>query len=64
MLAFPEEVFHMFDFMGTDTDQIITQTRGGSVKIYGHRDAPKRAPSAARLDPVYRAHSVSNHTHY
>lgn len=63
-LAFPDEVFHMFDFMGTGTDQVITQARGGIVRIYGHRQASKRAPSPQKLDPVYRAHSISNHTHY
>ncbi len=63
-IAFPDEVFHMFDFFGTGTDQVITQVRGGTVRIYGHKGAPARAPSPAKLDPVYRAHSVANHTHY
>ncbi len=63
-IAFPEEVFHMFDFMNTGTDQPITVGRGGKVSIYGFKGAPVRTPSEQKLDPVYRAHSVSNHTHY
>ena len=63
-MAFPEETFHMFDFMGTGTDQPITLGRGGAgsvVRVYGYKDAPTRD---AKRDPVYMAHSVSNHTHY
>lgn len=64
-LAFPEEVFHMFDFMGTGTDQVITQAaRGSVVRIWGYKGAPVRTPSKEKTDPVYRAHSISNHTHY
>jgi hypothetical protein len=57
----------MFDFMGTGTDQVITVGRGpngGIVRVYGFKGAPVRTPSPEKLDPVYRAHSVSNHTHY
>jgi hypothetical protein len=62
-IAFPDEVFHMFDFMGTGNDQVITVGRGGIVRIYGYKNA-KSNPTAAKSDPVYRAHSISNHTHY
>lgn len=62
-LAFPDEVFHMFDFMGTGNDQVITFGRNGLVRIYGARDA-KPNPTAEKRDPVYRAHAISNHTHY
>jgi hypothetical protein len=63
-MAFPDEVFHMFDFMGNGTEQPITLGRGGAggvVRVYGFKDAP---PREAKRDPLYLAHSVSNHTHY
>jgi hypothetical protein len=63
-IAFPDEVFHMFDFMGTGTDQVITVGRTGTVRVYGYKNAPVRPPSPEKRDPVYLAHSVSNHTHY
>jgi hypothetical protein len=63
-LAFPDEVFHMFDFMGTGNDQVITLGRNGVVRVYGYRGARTHPPSAERMDPVYRAHAISNHTHY
>ncbi len=62
-IAFPDEAFHMFDFMGTGNDQVITVSRNGLVRIYGYKNA-KPNPTAAKSDPVYRAHSISNHTHY
>jgi outer membrane protein assembly factor BamB len=62
-LAFPDEVFHMFDFMGTGNDQAVTVGRNGMVRIYGAKNAQAN-PSAAKRDPVYLAHNVSNHTHY
>jgi outer membrane protein assembly factor BamB len=62
-IAFPDEAFHMFDFMGIGTDQVITVSRNGMVRIYGYKNA-KPNPTAAKSDPVYRAHSISNHTHY
>jgi hypothetical protein len=64
-MAFPDEVFHMFDFMGTGNEQVITMGRGGPlggvVRVYGYKGA-KQGP--AKRDAVYMAHSVSNHTHY
>ncbi len=62
-IAFPDEVFHMFDFMGTGNDQAITVGRNGMVRIYGAKNAQPN-PTAEKRDPVYRAHSISNHTHY
>lgn len=62
-IAFPDEVFHMFDFMGTGNDQAVTVGRNGAVRIYGAKNA-KSNPTAEKRDPVYRAHSISNHTHY
>jgi outer membrane protein assembly factor BamB len=60
-LAFPDEVFHMFDFMGTGNDQVITLGRNGTVCVYGYKGAIQHTPNR---DPVYLAHNVSNHTHY
>jgi hypothetical protein len=62
-IAFPDEVFHMFDFLGVGTDQPITVNRNGAVRMYGFKGA-KPNPTAEKRDPVYRAHSISNHTHY
>jgi hypothetical protein len=62
-IAFPDEVFHMFDFMGTGNDQAITVGRNGTVRVYGAKGA-KPNPTTAKSDPVFRAHNVSNHTHY
>lgn len=62
-IAFPEEAFHMFDFMGTGNDQVITVSRNGTVGIYGYKGA-KPHPTPEKSDPLYRAHSISNHTHY
>jgi hypothetical protein len=62
-IAFPDEIFHMFDFMGTGNDQAVTVGRNGAVRIYGAKNA-KPNPSAEKRDPLYRAHAISNHTHY
>ena len=60
-LAFPDEAFHMFDFQGTGNAQVITVGRTGTVRVYGFKNATQHEPNR---DPVYLAHSVSNHTHY
>lgn len=62
-IAFPDEVFHMFDFMGTGNDQPITVNSNGMVRVYGYKNA-KSNPTPEKRDPLYRAHSISNHTHY
>ena len=62
-IAFPDEVFHMFDFMGTGNDQVITVGRNGMVRVYGYKNA-KSNPTPEKSDPVFRAHTISNHTHY
>ncbi len=56
-------MFHLFDFMGTGNDQAITVGRNGMVRVYGYKNA-QRNPTAEKRDPVYRAHTISNHTHY
>ena len=60
-IAFPDEAFHMFDFMGTGNAQVITLGRTGTVRVYGYKGAKQNPPNR---DPVYLAHNVSNHTHY
>jgi hypothetical protein len=62
-IAFPDEAFQMFDFMGTGNDQVVTVGRNGMVRVYGYKNA-KQNPTAEKRDPVYRAHFISNHTHY
>ncbi len=60
-LAFPDEVFHMFDFMGAGNDQVVTVNAMGNVRIYGFKNAQQKPPNR---DPLYLAHNVANHTHY
>lgn len=59
VLSFKQDVYHMFDFMGTGAEQVICRG-GGSLLVYGYRNAPRR--------PVKRPSSywkrVANHTHY
>jgi outer membrane protein assembly factor BamB len=62
-IAFPDEVFHMFDFMGTGNDQPVTVNRNGMVRIYGYKNAQPN-PTTEKSDPLYRAHTIANHTHY
>jgi hypothetical protein len=60
-LAFPDEIFHMFDFMQTGNDQPNTVNPNGIVRVYGYKNAQPHPPNK---DPLYLAHNVSNHTHY
>ncbi|HVX85029.1 MAG TPA: hypothetical protein VH253_09455 [Phycisphaerae bacterium] len=59
-LCFPDEVFHMFDFMGSGNDQVVT-LGGTEVRIYGYKNAQTHP---AKRDPDYLYKSVANHTHY
>jgi hypothetical protein len=53
----------MFDFMGTGNDQPVTINRNGMVRIYGYKNAQPN-PTTEKSDPLYRAHTIANHTHY
>ncbi len=60
VLYFKQDVYHMFDFMGTGADQVIA--RGGtSLLVYGYRDAKPQPPSKRDVSYLKR---VANHTHY
>ena len=59
-LYFKQDVYHMFDFMGTGAEQVIA--RGGTtLQVYGARDA--KSKSGVRRDFKYWKR-VANHTHY
>ena len=61
-LAFAQEVYHMFDFIGNGAEQVVALNKGqGILQIYGYRDAP---PGLARRESEYLRHHVANHTHY
>ncbi|HVS70515.1 MAG TPA: hypothetical protein VHQ47_04590 [Phycisphaerae bacterium] len=59
-MYFPDQVFHMFDFMGTGNDQVVTLSTD-EVRIYGYKNAQTHP---AKRDPDYLYKSVANHTHY
>jgi hypothetical protein len=61
-LYFPEQVFHMFDFLGDTAEEVITLDRG-ALRVYGYRHADHRAQPAQRA-PEYLQRRVANHTHY
>lgn len=61
-LYFPDQVFHMFDFLGDAAEEVIT-LEGEVLRVYGYRGADTAAPRVERsLD--YLRHRVANHTHY
>jgi hypothetical protein len=62
VLYFPETVYHMFDFTGDGTDEVIT-IRGGALRVYGSKYA-KRSDTVVRHDPDYIRYHITNHTHY
>jgi hypothetical protein len=60
VLYFKQDVYHMFDFMGTGAEQVIA--RGATtLLVYGYRYAKTRA--GVKRDFNYRKR-VANHTHY
>jgi len=61
-LYFPNDVFHMFDYMGDRAEEVITLAPG-FMRVYGHRGA--RADGArVRRSADYLRDRVVNHTHY
>ncbi|NLU42657.1 MAG: PQQ-binding-like beta-propeller repeat protein [Firmicutes bacterium] len=62
VLFFPDQVYHMFDFMGEGAEDVITLTPS-RLRIYGCRTA-KRDPARAKRDVDYMYRKVANHTHY
>jgi hypothetical protein len=61
-LYFPDQVFHMFDFLGDRAEEVIT-LEGETLRVYGYSGADPEGPRAER-DPDYLRHRVANHTHY
>jgi hypothetical protein len=61
-LYFPDQVFHMFDFLGDRAEEVIT-LESGALRVYGYSGADADAPREAR-DADYLRHRVANHTHY
>jgi hypothetical protein len=60
VLYFKQDAYHMFDFMGTGSEQVIA--RGATtLQIYGYRHARPR--TGVRRDFNYWKR-VANHTHY
>lgn len=59
-MYFPDQVFHMFDFMGTGNDQVVTQS-ATDIRIYGFKNAQQHP---AKRDPDLMYKTVANHTHY
>jgi hypothetical protein len=59
---FPDPVYHMFDFMGTGAEQVITLTRG-RLSVYGSKKAAQKK-NDRKKDLGYLKTTVVNHTHY
>lgn len=60
-LYFPDGVFHMFDFSGDGSEEVIT-IEGGFLRIYGSKSAQDGVDKKA--DKNYLKSNVANHTHY
>ena len=61
-LYFPDDVFHMFDYMGDRADEVITLGLG-VMRVYGWRGANADGARTARSADHLR-NAVVNHTHY
>lgn len=61
-LYFPDPVYHMFDFMGTGAEEVITLSRG-KLRVYGSKLA-RPSGNDRKRDADYLKSKVVNHTHY
>jgi hypothetical protein len=67
--VFKEPVFHMFDFLGNGSEQVITLDRT-VLRVYGYRNPPRKAgvttDASGRVvrNAEYVRKSIANHTHY
>lgn len=61
-LYFPDPVFHMFDFMGTGAEEVITLSHG-KLRVFGSKTATHSGIDRKK-DLQYLRQSVVNHTHY
>jgi hypothetical protein len=62
LYCFPNDVYHMFDFMGEGAENPITIGQG-VMRVYGCRYAI-RDKNEARRDMDYMYRKIANHTHY
>ena len=60
MLYFKHDAYHMLDFMGIGSDQVITRRRT-SLQVYGYKYA---RPKSGVKRPVDYWKRVANQTHY
>lgn len=60
VLYLKQDAYHMFDFMGIGSDQVIAR-RGTSLQVYGYRYASLKSGKKRSVDYWRR---VANHTHY
>lgn len=60
VLAFPEQIYHAFDFMRNGAAQAI-MLGGGKVGVWGYTGVQARTPND---DPDYLRTTMTNHTHY
>ena len=60
VLAFPEQIYHAFDFMRNGATQAVT-LGGGKVSVWGYTGVQARTPND---DPDYLRATMTNHTHY
>ena len=61
-LYFPDQVYHMFDFLGDRAEEVVT-LGAGKLRVYGFRGAAADGRRAART-PEYLRNVMVNHTHY
>ncbi|HYP14447.1 MAG TPA: hypothetical protein VEQ63_11035 [Bryobacteraceae bacterium] len=59
-LYFSEPVYHMFDFMSSGAEQVITHN-GTTLKVYGKAGSK---PKTVRRSADYIRSSIANHSHY
>lgn len=60
-LYFPETVYHMFDFTGNGSDEVITLGRN-RISVYGSPSAASKGKTES--DPQSLKNKLTNHTHY
>lgn len=58
-LYFKQDVYHMFDFMNSGSEQVIARS-GGTLQVYGYKHA-KSKPTKRNYQYQKK---VANHTHY
>ena len=62
-LYFPDGVFHMFDFTGNGSEEVITINKD-VLRIYGSKSAANEQNKDLKSNRNYLKSTVVNHTHY